>query len=84
MTLVRKQQIVYGVRLDKVDTAGVDLVSPTAGATTQEDANKIFDSRLTVLENNGGGGGGCFAVIDCGSYETPEADSGCVIDCGPY
>ena len=53
MTLVRTQQIVYGVknfRDAQATTAEVELTHPTAGATTQEDANQIFDARLTVLE----------------------------------
>ena len=66
MTLIRKQQIVYGARLDKVNTKGVDLTNPTAGATTQEDANRIFDERLTAIENSGGGGP--ILAIDGGTY----------------
>ena len=58
MTLVRKQRILYSVRQDVVDTKGVELTHPTATATTQEDANRIFDERLTALEE----------CIDGGTY----------------
>ena len=53
MTLVRTEVIRYGVRSDagmKATTAEVDLTHPVAGATTQEDANKIVDERITQLE----------------------------------
>ena len=32
------------------DTTDVDLLTPTAGMTTQRDANVHFDSRITALE----------------------------------
>ena len=61
MTLVRTQQIVYGVKdlsHAQTTTADVELTHPVAGATTQEDANRIIDERLTKLETE----------IDGGSY----------------
>ena len=59
MTLVRTEVIRYGVRSDagmKATTAEVDLTHPVAGATTQEDANKIFDERIEKLETEIEGG----------------------------
>lgn len=59
MTLVRTEIIRYGVRdvrETKASTAEVDLTHPVAGATTQEDANHIFDERLTKLEEEIDGG----------------------------
>lgn len=59
MTLVRTEVIRYGVRSDagmKATTAEVDLTHPVAGATTQEDANKIFDERIKKLETEIEGG----------------------------
>ena len=59
MTLVRTEIIRYGVRdvrEIKANTAEVDLTHPVAGATTQEDANHIFDERITQLEEEISGG----------------------------
>ena len=59
MTLVRTEVIRYGVRSDagmKATTSEVDLTHPVAGATTQEDANKIFDERIEKLETEIEGG----------------------------
>lgn len=43
------------------DTTEVDLVAPTAGMTTQRDANVHFDFRITTLEP-------LLAQIDGGTY----------------
>ena len=59
MTLIRTRETIYSVR-DlgdvKATTADVQLTHPVAGATTQEDANKIIDERLTKLETEIDGG----------------------------
>ena len=53
MTLVRTREIIYGLRDlkdAKATTAEIELTKPVAGVTTQEDANQLFDSRITALE----------------------------------
>lgn len=65
MTLLREYQVVYGARNVSIDTSAVKLTRPGAGVTTQEDANQLFDQRISDLES---GGIGELTEIDGGSY----------------
>ena len=59
MTILRNEVVCYGVRdlrEAKAITSEVDLTHPVAGATTQEDANKMFHERILGLEEEIDGG----------------------------
>lgn len=53
MALVQSRIVTYGareVREIKASTSEVSLIRPVDTATTQADANEIFDTRLQALE----------------------------------
>ena len=63
MALLQSRIVTYGARkvrqskeAPKATTAEVALIRPVSTATTQADANEIFDDRLKVLETKIGGG----------------------------
>ena len=59
MTLVESRIVQYGareVREIKASSSEVALIRPLAGATTQADANEIFNNRLEALEEEIDGG----------------------------
>ena len=53
MTLVKSRVVVYGApqtRQFKASTSEVGLIRSLEEATTQADANEIFDNRLSAVE----------------------------------
>lgn len=61
MTLIESRVVAYGApqtRQFKASASEVGLIRPLEEATTQADANEIFDNRLSAIE----------LEIDGGSY----------------